>query len=116
MVAHSHVTLRKTRAPLGSWAAPMLGVDPSATWRLGLGKKPNWLWQPNRHVALPIVIRILLLIIKMVLFIPQLIIFITKIILFFTVILLIIIKIKIFTPQIILFFIVILLIIVKIKR
>jgi hypothetical protein len=87
MVAHRHVALGKTQAPPGSWAAPMLGVDPSTTWCLGLGKKPNWLWQPNRHVVLPIVIRILLLIIKIVLFIPQLIIFITKIILFFIVIL-----------------------------
>jgi len=30
----------------------MHGVDPSSTWRLGLGKKPDWLWQPQRHVAL----------------------------------------------------------------
>jgi len=42
----------QTRAPPGAWAALMHGVDPSSTWRLGLGKKPDWLWQPQRHVAL----------------------------------------------------------------
>jgi len=43
---------RQTRAPLGPWAAQVRGADPSATWRLGLGKRPDWLWQPQHHVAL----------------------------------------------------------------
>ena len=56
------------QAPHGAWAAlPLRGADPSATWhlggsstrgrtsatwRLGLGKRLDWLWQPQRHVAL----------------------------------------------------------------
>jgi len=31
------------RAPPGAWEPPMQGVDPSVTWCLGLGKKPDWL-------------------------------------------------------------------------
>jgi len=42
----------QTRAPLGPWVDQVRGADPSATWRLGLGKRPDWLWQPQRHVAL----------------------------------------------------------------
>jgi hypothetical protein len=42
----------QTRVPLGPWVAQVRGADPSATWRLGLGKRPDWLWQPQRHVAL----------------------------------------------------------------
>ena len=36
----------QTREPPGAWAAPLPGADPNATWRLGLGKMPDWLWQP----------------------------------------------------------------------
>ena len=68
-----HLALQHNRAPPGTWEAPMWKADPNATWRMGLGKQPDWLWQPNRHVAqgqtkchmaLPIFIIILLLIIK----------------------------------------------------
>jgi len=98
---------RQTPASPGARAAPIRGADPSAMWRLGLGKRLDWLWwpnchvaqgQPKRHMVLPIVIIILLLIIKIVLFIPQLIISLVFI-------LLIINKIIIFIAQIILFFI-----------
>jgi uncharacterized metal-binding protein len=75
--------VRQTPAPPGARAAPIQGADPSARWRMDLGKRLDWLWWPNRHVVqgqpkhhmvLLIVIIILLLIIKIVLFIPRLII------------------------------------------
>jgi hypothetical protein len=38
---------------IGAWAArPLRGADLSATWCLGLGKRVDWLWQPQRHVVL----------------------------------------------------------------
>jgi len=30
-------------SPSATWEPPMRGVDPSITWCLGLGKKPDWL-------------------------------------------------------------------------
>ena len=87
------MALGETRAPPGARVAQSRGADPSTTWDMGLGKRLDWLWQPNRHVArgqtkrhvaqgqtkrhvaLPIVIIILLLIINILLFISQLIIF-----------------------------------------
>jgi flavin-dependent dehydrogenase len=45
----THLALRRlhclgqTPAPPGAWATPMQGADTSVTWRLGLGKKPDWL-------------------------------------------------------------------------
>jgi hypothetical protein len=42
----------QTRVLPGVVAAPGRGVDTSATWRLSLGKKPDWLWLPQRHMAL----------------------------------------------------------------
>jgi hypothetical protein len=91
-------------------------ADPSATWRLGHGKRPIGYWSlnttwrsvspnatwrksnPNARFSLLIVIIILLLLIKILIFIPQLIIFLIFL-------LLIINKIIIFIVQIILFFI-----------
>jgi hypothetical protein len=42
------------RAPPGAWAAPLHGANPNTTWRLGLGKGHDWLWQAHRqpHVCL----------------------------------------------------------------
>lgn len=40
----------QTREPPSAWAAPLPGADPNATWRLGLGKMPDWLWQPQHHM------------------------------------------------------------------
>jgi len=38
--------LHLARTPRGAWA------DLGTTWHLRQGKRPNWIWQPQRHVAL----------------------------------------------------------------